>query len=186
LMKQTSSSNVTTNHEKMNSSSSSKRRLYEDENDAVEDHEDTKDTTRDDMTRTTIATTTLLSSANTTGSCSNTTLSSLASINLFHPDPCSSSSHHPEGYTVHDVLCGRGKVSLVHEGNKFFRETIEQCIDAYIYATNQPERSQVIQSVIDTIHNTGGQFKKKTGYPPKYITLPNQQCREKVRFVFVR
>jgi hypothetical protein len=86
-------------------------------------------------------------------------------------------------YTSHDVLCGRGKVSLVHEGNKFFRETVEQYLDAYIYAKNQPDRSQVIQTVIDTILNTGGKFKKKKTNDPhdSYIPLSNQQCRDKVR-----
>jgi hypothetical protein len=89
-------------------------------------------------------------------------------------------SSNTSGYTIHDVLCGRGKVSIFHEGNKFFRKTVEHFLDPYIYATDQLERSQVVQSVIDTVHRAGGNFKKKLGNHSQYYALSNQQCRDKV------
>jgi hypothetical protein len=69
---------------------------------------------------------------------------------------------------------------MIHEGNKRFRDAIELYIDHYIYATTKNERAIIIQKIIDSIINHGGSFKKKTGYPPRYITLSLQQCREKV------
>lgn len=79
-----------------------------------------------------------------------------------------------------DVICGRGKLCPGHEGNKRFREAIDRYVEPYIHANDPDERSAIIKHIIDIITRSGGTFRKKMGYPPRYVPLSYYQAREKV------
>lgn len=77
-----------------------------------------------------------------------------------------------------DVLCGRGKVSFNHVGNKRFREIVTSSLEKYDRCESTAQRSQVVQSVIDSIHSIGGRFLKND--KEIWEELTTQQCRDKV------
>lgn len=88
-----------------------------------------------------------------------------------------------------DVLCGRGRESFHHEGNKRFRETVTGMIDRFSQATTRAERSAVVATIWNTIRNRGGRFLKRSESRVHQVSgdgngewyqLSDQQAKEKV------
>lgn len=88
-----------------------------------------------------------------------------------------------------DVLCGRGRESFHHEGNKRFRETVTSMMDQFRQAKTRAERSRVVASIWNTIRGRGGRFLKKNEIRAnrtagdgsgEWYQLSDQQAKEKV------
>jgi hypothetical protein len=58
--------------------------------------------------------------------------------------------------TIHHVICGRGKKSYGHIGNKNFLKVVAFHMDDYAQATNKQEKSNVVQAVVDDVDAKGG------------------------------
>ncbi|CAB9512994.1 expressed unknown protein [Seminavis robusta] len=84
--------------------------------------------------------------------------------------------------TVHDadVLCGRGKSSFNHPGNKRFRDLITSSIQEYDRADSRLEKSLVVHSIVEGIRSVGGRFLKTDQDTGKWTELDDRACREKV------
>ena len=54
-----------------------------------------------------------------------------------------------------DILCGRGKSFINHEGNKRFRDILDKYINAYIQASQRTKRSEIVKAVINETLETG-------------------------------
>jgi hypothetical protein len=63
--------------------------------------------------------------------------------------------------TRKDILCGRGKSFINHEGNRRFRDVISKHKYAYSKGSQRSKRSQVVRAVVIEILRTGARFLKK-------------------------
>ena len=80
-----------------------------------------------------------------------------------------------------DVLCGRGKISFNHSGNRRFRHVISQSIDEYKAAGSKWEKSLVAAKLVSEIHSTGGRFlKQKKNNEDEWYELSSSECKSKV------
>ncbi|GKY94919.1 hypothetical protein MPSEU_000456800 [Mayamaea pseudoterrestris] len=79
-----------------------------------------------------------------------------------------------------DVLCGRGKTSFNHSGNKWFRDAVSGSMDDYLRAENRFEKSLVVHNIMDRVKKEGGRFLKKDHHINKWVELSEPQAKEKV------
>ena len=57
-----------------------------------------------------------------------------------------------------DVLCGRGKMCFLHEGNDRFRMLIAEHADTYKMASTKRVKMHVVELVVDIVIARGGRF----------------------------
>lgn len=81
---------------------------------------------------------------------------------------------------ANDVLCGRGKISFNHVGNRRFRVIIADSIEDYNAAASRKAKSVVVKRVHDTIRATGGRFLRMNTAHRTWVELGNQRSLEKV------
>jgi hypothetical protein len=69
----------------------------------------------------------------------------------------------PDHYvlTEYDVYCGRGNDCYHHPGNQIFRSMIRQYIDRYHNAISKYDKSFIIDTIVTTVRQRGGNFVKK-------------------------
>lgn len=80
-----------------------------------------------------------------------------------------------------DVLCGRGKTSFNHSGNRRFRHIISQSIDEYRAASSKWEKSLVAARLVSVIHSSGGRFlKQKKDNEDEWYELSSSESKSKV------
>lgn len=79
-----------------------------------------------------------------------------------------------------DVLCGRGKISFNHVGNRRFRHIISESIEDYNKAGSRKAKSAVVKRVHDIIRATGGRFLKMDASQRLWVELAQQRSLEKV------
>ncbi|KAL7563072.1 hypothetical protein ACA910_022565 [Epithemia clementina (nom. ined.)] len=84
------------------------------------------------------------------------------------------------GIGPNDVLCGRGKESFNHVGNKRFRETITNSLQDYSNAETRVEKSLVVLSIFDSIRTRGGRFLKRDDAEGRWYELSDQQTKDKI------
>lgn len=65
-------------------------------------------------------------------------------------------------------------------GNKRFRDAVTASLDQYMKAETRFEKSLVVHSIIDSIHQLGGRFLKKDFDSSLWFEMSRQQCKEKV------
>jgi hypothetical protein len=80
-----------------------------------------------------------------------------------------------------DILCGRGKSFLNHEGNKRFREIVSKYANAYIKASKRTKRSEVVKVVLNETINTGARFLKRSENKQEWYDGGMKVAMEKVR-----
>lgn len=86
----------------------------------------------------------------------------------------------PSEYTV---ICGKGKTTYSHCGNKRFRVLVEQFLDRYSSASSKLEKSAIVSSIIQTIRRNaqlGGFFVKKDTNTGLWYDVGDHLSREKV------
>jgi hypothetical protein len=80
----------------------------------------------------------------------------------------------PSNYSV---VCGRGKISFNHVGNRRFRSLARKFIERYSHAERRA-KSAIVSEIIAVIHQAGGMFcKYQKG---KWVEVGDHQAREKV------
>jgi hypothetical protein len=99
------------------------------------------------------------------------------------PGPSASSSKksqlpaefQPSSYSV---VCGRGKDSFNHVGNRRFRALVTMFIERYSQAGSKVAKSAIVSEIIDVIRRAGGNFcKLQRG---AWFEVGDHQAREKV------
>lgn len=79
-----------------------------------------------------------------------------------------------------DVLCGRGKSSFTHVGNRRFRDAITNAIDEYNNSESRLAKSRVVQRIVEKIKGEGGRFLKRDRSSGGWVELDTKSCRDKV------
>lgn len=79
-----------------------------------------------------------------------------------------------------DVLCGRGKLSFNHTGNKRFRDLVGGAVTAYNEAESRLAKAAVVNSLVEEVRSSGGRFLRRDEEAGKWHVLSHAQCREKV------
>ena len=79
-----------------------------------------------------------------------------------------------------DILCGRGKSFINHEGNKRFRDIIGKNRYAYINASRRSKRSEIVRAVVNEMLRTGARFLKKSENKLEWYDGGMKVAREKV------
>jgi len=79
-----------------------------------------------------------------------------------------------------DVLCGRGKLSFNHSGNRRFRHVVSQAMDEYKAASSKWEKSLVAAKLVAMIQNSGGRFlKQRKNNDDQWYELSPSECKSK-------
>eukprot|EP00542_Grammatophora_oceanica_P016133 CAMPEP_0194043194 /NCGR_PEP_ID=MMETSP0009_2-20130614/14866_1 /TAXON_ID=210454 /ORGANISM="Grammatophora oceanica, Strain CCMP 410" /LENGTH=249 /DNA_ID=CAMNT_0038687321 /DNA_START=661 /DNA_END=1410 /DNA_ORIENTATION=+ len=91
----------------------------------------------------------------------------------------------PEGFRPGDysVICARGRLSSSHPGNKYFKQVVQEHLDAYGAAReSRLGKGQVVSSIIDTIRTKSpiGSFVKQDPVSGRWFEISNEMAREKV------
>ena len=55
-----------------------------------------------------------------------------------------------------DVICGRGKDTLNHEGNKRYKKIVNSLLQKYASATNKFDKTLIVSEVIETVRYSTG------------------------------
>lgn len=79
-----------------------------------------------------------------------------------------------------DVLCGRGKRSFNHSGNRRFRFIIAMNLQSYQEAPTRSKKSVVIDSIVDGIRKAGGSFLKMNYDTTQHVDIGDDAARNKV------
>ena len=85
-----------------------------------------------------------------------------------------------EGFSNHDVLCGRQKMCYHHEGNRTFRHLISLSLEPLSKATTRTEKSDIAHTIVECITAKGGRFLKQDPHTNDWCVLLENMVREKV------
>lgn len=78
-----------------------------------------------------------------------------------------------------DVLCGRGKNSFNHIGNKEFRDIVAVAIPGYVAAVSRSNKSEIVTNIVRLVRENGGRFLKRDGKRGVWYVLNYTQSKEK-------
>ena len=85
--------------------------------------------------------------------------------------------------TSKDVICGRGKSSYHHVGNRRFRVVIAMNLEKYVSAESKADKTQLVYAIVDRLREanpqTGG-FVKRDSKSGLWVALDDTLAREKV------
>ena len=84
---------------------------------------------------------------------------------------------------AHDVLCGRGKSSLNHVGNKRFRGIIASHLDHYLTASRL-EKGLIVDNIVESVLSSGGKFLKQKISSGPWLEVGTKKARERVGHAF--
>ena len=79
------------------------------------------------------------------------------------------SARHHETYSAFaditdaDVISGRDKLAFTHPGNRVFRSLVIAHGPAYQAANFRKHKARIVNTIVETIHNTGGRFMSLEG-----------------------
>ena len=86
----------------------------------------------------------------------------------------------------YDVICGRGKDAKNHQGNKKYKQIIQQFLQKYAQVDTKYEKSVIVSQVIDIIrtnsskHSGGGGKFIKQHSDGRWYQVNDQMVREKI------
>jgi hypothetical protein len=96
-------------------------------------------------------------------------------------DEASNKMVFPEGFCpgIHHVICGRGKRSYGHFGNKnFATETVASYMEDYSFAKTKLEKSAIVQAIVNQVEANGGFIRYDTQLR-RYVRAEDNIGREK-------
>lgn len=76
--------------------------------------------------------------------------------------------------------CSNANTVDTSGGNKRFRDAVTSSLQQYMKSETRFEKSLVVHSIIDSIHQVGGRFLKKDFSTSRWYEMSRQQCKEKV------
>jgi len=87
----------------------------------------------------------------------------------------------PEGYepTKKDILCGRGKGNLRHEGNQYFMKIIRANLQRYTDAPKRIDKSLVVSLIVSSLKDDGYKFVRQDTKTRRWFQLSEPQVHEK-------
>jgi hypothetical protein len=90
-------------------------------------------------------------------------------------------NYFPEGYepTTKDILCGRGKGNLRHEGNQYFMKIIRANLQRYTDAPKRIDKSLVVSLIVSSLKAEGYSFVRQETKTRIWFQLSEPQVHEK-------
>ena len=79
-----------------------------------------------------------------------------------------------------DVICCRGRQYWNHDGNKYYRNLIENNTKKYAQSRHKIEKSLIVMQIIDKIHDNNGRFVKRQGKGGPWIEVDEVFAKEKI------
>lgn len=81
--------------------------------------------------------------------------------------------------TGQDIICGRGRGSFLHEGNKVYLSLLRENINAYLDATRRVEKAIVISGVVSSLMERGFRFLRQDEKTGGWYELNNAEAYER-------
>lgn len=78
-----------------------------------------------------------------------------------------------------DVICARGKQAYNHQGNRFFRQIINDATEKYSKVESKLQRSMIVTDIVDAIREKGNGFLRQNN-SGEWVACNDVMCREKV------
>jgi hypothetical protein len=78
-----------------------------------------------------------------------------------------------------DVICARGKQAYNHQGNRYFRQIIQNATEKYSKVESKLQRSMIVTDIVDAIRVKGNGFLRKNS-KGEWEECSDVMCREKV------
>ena len=90
-------------------------------------------------------------------------------------------NYFPDGYepTSKDILCGRGKGNLRHEGNQYFMKIIRANLQRYTDAPKRIDKSLVVSLIVSSLKDDGYKFVRQDTKTRRWFQLSEPQVHEK-------
>lgn len=88
----------------------------------------------------------------------------------------SSATYKPTG---RDIICGRGRGSFLHEGNKFYLSLLRKNIDPYLAAKKRVEKSVIISTIVSSLKQCSFRFLKQDEMNQRWYELSDAECYER-------
>ena len=85
-----------------------------------------------------------------------------------------------DGLSEWDICCGRGKGKWNSEGNRKFRDIVENHLQQYADAPSKAEKSRIVEAVVSAVKEGGGRFVKKDDISGKWHPINAVETRAKV------
>lgn len=81
-----------------------------------------------------------------------------------------------------DVICGRGKGTFAHTGNRRFRVIIAMNLEKYVLATSKSEKTYIVASIVKQIKEASpnGGFLKKDSSTGQWMKMDDHLAKDKV------
>jgi hypothetical protein len=79
-----------------------------------------------------------------------------------------------------DVVCGRGRATLKHDGNKAFRKTASLFLRRFLACKKREQKQQCIATIIDVIRSSGGHFLKFDDSSNQWYDIGDKSAAAKV------
>ncbi|CAJ1932669.1 unnamed protein product [Cylindrotheca closterium] len=106
-----------------------------------------------------------------------TNRSSSASLQQQTPrSPLTAASYQPSGQ---DIICGRGRGSFLHEGNKAYLSLLRRNIHAYLHAKKRVDKSAIIDTLVLSLKERGFRFLKQDDKNQRWYELSEQECYDR-------
>lgn len=92
------------------------------------------------------------------------------------------SYHLGENYTInpYDVMCGRGKATLVNNGNIIFRQIIATFLKQFLGCKKRVDKQICIAEIIDTVRSSGGHFLKQDQITKDWHDIGDKAAADKI------
>ena len=81
--------------------------------------------------------------------------------------------------TGQDIICGRGRGSFLHEGNKVYLSLLRENINAYLVATKRVEKAIVISGMVSSLMERGFRFLRQDEKTGGWYELNNAEAYER-------
>lgn len=81
-----------------------------------------------------------------------------------------------------DVICGRGKLSQNHTGNKYYRQIIAENLHSYSNVKTKMDKSLIVSKIVDMVQEAGGNFIKRdctANSEEHWVVVEDNFAREK-------
>ncbi|CAJ1932667.1 unnamed protein product [Cylindrotheca closterium] len=93
-----------------------------------------------------------------------------------HKRPLTTTTYQPTGQ---DIICGRGRGSFLHEGNKVYLSLLRRNVHAYLHAKKRVEKSVIISTVVSSLKERGFRFLKQDDRNQRWYELSESDCYDR-------
>lgn len=79
-----------------------------------------------------------------------------------------------------DAMCGRGRATLRHDGNKAFRKTVSLFLNQFLACSKREQKQKCIADIIEVIRSSGGHFLKFDDTVQQWYDIGDKDAAAKI------